>query len=125
MTPESSEQWRRTMKSALQCGLLDRARVPSELIAVMHLQIIEAGEGLNRRYVAHHGNRPRELLLAEANVGSQQTATLTFCCGTKSLIRIDCVTESPNVNAMPQGPEAARDLAVELIVAPLRSNDET
>ncbi len=52
MTPESSEQWQRTMKSALQCGLLDRARVPSELIAVMHLQIIEAGEGLNRRYVA-------------------------------------------------------------------------
>jgi hypothetical protein len=52
MTPESPEQWQHTMKSAPQCSLLDRARMLSELIADMHLQIIDAGEGLSRRYVA-------------------------------------------------------------------------
>ena len=48
-------------------ALLDCAPVPSELIAVMHLQIIDAGEGLSRRYVAngpHYWPRIRESRVA-------------------------------------------------------------
>jgi hypothetical protein len=45
---------------------------------------LDKWETVSGQFGGYLSNGPGELLLAEADVGSQQTATLTFCCGTKS-----------------------------------------